>query len=181
MRLLLAGVLRGTVCQRLVATKDGQSRIPVTEVMVVNGRIQNWIVDPASRLDVQEIIAEGDYYGMHTFDQSVLEAYAADRISLGDALVVASNPHDLLVEMRRRGLDVGDHRVHDPAGAAGEPGALGEDDDAVTALVERFADRFVAAPAGGAGAEATGEADQAMAAAGGDIAAPAARRRRRRR
>ncbi|HEX2849477.1 MAG TPA: PilT/PilU family type 4a pilus ATPase [Acidimicrobiales bacterium] len=181
-RLLLAGVLRGTVCQRLVPTKDGSSRIPVTEVMVVNGRVQNWILDPMTRLDVQEMIADGDYYGMHTFDQSILEAYAADRISLRDALAAASNPHDLLVEMRRRGLDVADHRVPGIAGEADDAPTVAEADDAVTALVERFADRFVAVPSGGVaegrGAAARSKAAAAELEADGDIAPPAEPKRR---
>src|SRR5688500_1130565 len=42
-RLVLAGVLKGTICQRLIPTKDYRGRVPATEVMVVNGRIQHWM------------------------------------------------------------------------------------------------------------------------------------------
>lgn len=104
-RLVLAGVLKGTICQRLLPTSDGQSRVPATEVLVVNGRVQSWITDASVREDVQEIIATGDYYGMHTFDQSIIELYAKGVIDLRAALAGSTNPHDLTVAMRLRGLE----------------------------------------------------------------------------
>ena len=116
-RLVLAGVLKGTICQRLVPTVDGAKRVPATEVLVVNGRVQNWITDASSRQDIDEIIADGDYYGMHTFDQSILELYAKGTIDLRAALAASSHPHDLSIMMRRRGLDAGrgsvEHHVLD--------------------------------------------------------------------
>ena len=47
-RITLAGALKGTICQRLVPTTDGSGRVPALEIMVVNGRIQQTIVDPAT-------------------------------------------------------------------------------------------------------------------------------------
>ena len=41
--------LKGTICQRLVPTADGTGRVPALEVMVVNGRIQQCIIDPPRR------------------------------------------------------------------------------------------------------------------------------------
>ena len=103
-RLVLAGVLRGTVCQRLISTTDGHARVPVTEVLVVNGRVQDWIVNPQSRQDVQEIIEDGEYYGMHTFDQSILTLFEEGVIDIRAALAGATNAHDLSVALRRMGL-----------------------------------------------------------------------------
>jgi twitching motility protein PilT len=40
------------------------------------------------------VIAEGEYYGMQTFDQALLEHYQAGRVSMDDAMRVASSPHD---------------------------------------------------------------------------------------
>jgi twitching motility protein PilT len=116
-RLILAGVLRGTICQRLIPTTDGRARVPATEVMVANGRVQNWITDSESRQDVQEIIATGDYYGMHSFDQSILDLYEKGFIDLRAALAAASNSHDLTVMMTRKGLDAGrgPNEIYSPA------------------------------------------------------------------
>ena len=45
--------------------------------MVVNGRIQQAILDPVQTSDINEIMAEGEYYGMQTFDQSPSPTIAA--------------------------------------------------------------------------------------------------------
>src|SRR5438067_9923453 len=68
-RLSLAASLRGTVCQRLVPRADGEGRVAVLEVMVANGRIAQCIAEPEKGGEISEIIADGEYYGMQTFDQ----------------------------------------------------------------------------------------------------------------
>lgn len=100
----LAGSLRGTICQRLVPTIDGTGRVAALEAMVVNGRVQQCITDPDLTSGLEEIIADGEFYGMRTFDQSLADLYGEGLISLSEALVAASKPHDLKVEMQRRGL-----------------------------------------------------------------------------
>jgi len=41
-----------------------------------------------------EVVAEGGYYGMQTFDQHLLEHLQAGRVTLEDATRTASSPHD---------------------------------------------------------------------------------------
>ncbi|MGH9065445.1 MAG: type IV pilus twitching motility protein PilT [Acidimicrobiales bacterium] len=106
-RLTLAGSLRGTVGQRLVPTADGAGRVPAVEVMVVTGRVQQCIVDPANSPDLAEIVGDGEFYGMQTFDQSLAGLYEAGRIDLRAALAAATNPHDLTVALRQAGLLAG--------------------------------------------------------------------------
>jgi twitching motility protein PilT len=94
-RVMLAATLRGAVAQRLVPDVTGEGRVPASEVMVVTGRIQDLILNPEETGKITEVIAEGDYYGMRTFDQALL-AYAAEgRITEQVAMEHASNPHDL--------------------------------------------------------------------------------------
>ncbi|MGH9151436.1 MAG: type IV pilus twitching motility protein PilT [Acidimicrobiales bacterium] len=103
-RVALAGSLKGTICQRLVPTADGNGRVPALEVMVVNGRIQQCIVDPQRTGDIHEIVADGEYYGMQTFDQSLVKLYQAGSIDLRGAMMTASHPHDLKVMLQQQGL-----------------------------------------------------------------------------
>jgi twitching motility protein PilT len=42
-----------------------------------------------------EVIREGEYYGMQSFDQSLFDHVSAGRVSLEAALEAASSPHDL--------------------------------------------------------------------------------------
>ena len=93
-RAMLAGTLKGVVSQRLVPTPDGNGRVCVCEVLRMTGRARDMIMDPDETGRLREVIAEGEYYGMQTFDQALLKHYQAGRVSLEDALRVASSPHD---------------------------------------------------------------------------------------
>jgi twitching motility protein PilT len=94
-RAMLAGTLRGVVSQRLVPTIDGQSRVAVCEILRMTGRARDMIMDPEQTGRLPEVITEGSYYGMQTFDQALLGFYQAGRVSLEDALRVSTSPHDL--------------------------------------------------------------------------------------
>jgi twitching motility protein PilT len=100
-RLTLAGVLKGVISQRLVQLASGHGRTAAIEVMIVTGRIADRIIDPDSPGDsIKEIIADGDYHGMQTFDQSLVALVRAGAITLDVALAAASNPHDLKVALQ---------------------------------------------------------------------------------
>ena len=103
-RATLGGSMRGTIAQRLVRRADGNGRLPAVEVMLVNGRIRECIEDRERTSDIAEIVADGAYYGMQTFDQSLASHLEAGRITLEEALEAATNPHDLRVTLERRGL-----------------------------------------------------------------------------
>ncbi|MGH9305904.1 MAG: type IV pilus twitching motility protein PilT [Acidimicrobiales bacterium] len=103
-RVALAGALRGTLCQRLVPRSDGMGRVVAMEAMVTNGRIQQCILDPSLTEGIREIIADGDYYGMQTFDQSLFTLYERGAIDMRQAMMAASNPHDLKVMLQKKGL-----------------------------------------------------------------------------
>ncbi len=103
-RVSLAGALKGIICQRLLPMADGKNRTPALEILVVNGRIQQAIVDPALTADIEGIVADGEYYGMRTFDQSLVDLVAAGSVDLREAMTAATNPHDLKVLLERRGI-----------------------------------------------------------------------------
>jgi twitching motility protein PilT len=103
-RVSLAGALRGTICQRLVPRLDGRGRVPAVEVMVVNGRIQQAILDPIQTSEIEQIIVDGEYYGMQTFDQALAKYLQQGVIDLREAMNTATNPHDLKVMLERMGV-----------------------------------------------------------------------------
>jgi twitching motility protein PilT len=103
-RVSLAGSLKGIVCQRLIPTADGKGRVPALELLVVNGRIQQAIIDPMLTGDIEGIVADGEYYGMTTFDQSLVGLVGNGTIDLAEAMATATNPHDLKVMLERRGI-----------------------------------------------------------------------------
>jgi twitching motility protein PilT len=105
-RAALAGSLRGTVCQRLVPRADGHGRVAVLEVMVTTGRVQQCILDPQLSGDIQSIVAEGEYYGMQTFDQHLARLYEEGVIDWRSVTSAATNPHDLRLTLQLKGVAV---------------------------------------------------------------------------
>jgi twitching motility protein PilT len=104
-RLSLATSLRGVISQRLVPRMDGEGRAPAVEVLVNTGRVYDRIVDPdAAGESIEEIMADGEYYGMQTFDQSLLGLHRAGIVGLREAMAAATSPSDLRLAMQREGL-----------------------------------------------------------------------------
>ena len=93
-RAMLAGSLRGVVSQRLVPTVDGNGRVAACEVLTMTGRVRDMIADSNETAKLGEVIAEGTYYGMQTFDQALLYLYREGKISMDEALKAATHPHD---------------------------------------------------------------------------------------
>jgi twitching motility protein PilT len=93
-RAMLAGTLKAVVSQRLVRTADHSSRVAVCEILRMTGRARDMILDPDQTDRLREVIAEGEYYGMQTFDQALLQHVQAGRVAMEDAVQAASSPHD---------------------------------------------------------------------------------------
>ncbi len=123
-RAMLAGTLKGVVSQRLVPTREGNGRVAVCEILRMTGRARDMIMNPDETGNLREVIKEGEYYGMQTFDQALLGHYQAGRVSMEDALKIATSPHDfkLLVAAEGRTAtsmgDLDDAAGHD-VGSAG--------------------------------------------------------------
>src|SRR5512142_2185005 len=122
-RAMLAGTLRGVVSQRLVPTPGGSGRGAVCEILRMTGRARDMIMDPEQTGRLREVIQEGEYYGMQTFDQALLRHYQGGRGSMEDAVRVASSPHDfkLLVAAEGRTATSMDD-LEDAARASGRNG-----------------------------------------------------------
>ncbi|MGQ0465211.1 MAG: type IV pilus twitching motility protein PilT [Sporichthyaceae bacterium] len=103
-RLSLAAALKGIVCQRLVPRADGSGRTAVMEVLVSDPRIAEAIADPEKTETITDLVAAGSWSGMHSFDQDLCRLVLEGTVSLEDASLVASRPHDLSVMLRRAGM-----------------------------------------------------------------------------
>jgi twitching motility protein PilT len=102
-RVMLASTLRGAVSQRLVPRAAGDGRVAVCEVMVATGRVQDLILNPEETGRISEVIAEGEFYGMQTFDQSLFKHVMAGNIAEEIAADVATSPHDLKLMLAAQG------------------------------------------------------------------------------
>ena len=102
-RVMLAATLRGAISQRLVPRADREGRVAVSEVMVVTGRVQDLILNPDETSKITEVISEGDFYGMQTFDQALLGYVRDGAVSEEIAMQTASSPHDFKLMLAAQG------------------------------------------------------------------------------
>jgi twitching motility protein PilT len=104
-RVALAGALKGILCQRLMPRAEG-GRVPAVEIMINTGRTADLIADPLRTAGIQDLIREGEFYGMQTFDQSLLRLVLGGMVLIPDALDSASNRHDFQLNLEQAGIDV---------------------------------------------------------------------------
>ena len=102
-RAMLAGTLKGIISQRLVPKGDGTGRVPVCEILTSSARIHDAILDPDTSADLSDIIADGAYYGMQTFDQALYEAVTSGDVDMEEALRWADHPHDFKLLVAAQG------------------------------------------------------------------------------
>jgi len=103
-RLSLAAAMRGIICQRLVPRADGVGRCVAMEICVNTGRVSEAIVNPERTMEISGLVHDGSFYGMQSFDQSLINLFRDGVITLDAALMASTAPHDLTVELRRLGL-----------------------------------------------------------------------------
>jgi twitching motility protein PilT len=109
-RAMLAGTLKGVVSQRLVPAAAG-GRVAAAEVMRMTGRVHDMIMDPQQTGRLGEVISDGGYYGMQTFDQALFAHVKSGRVKVEDALAFSTSPHDfklLLAADGKRGTTMDD-------------------------------------------------------------------------
>ena len=94
-RTMFASALRGIVSQRLLPRAGGRGRVPAIEVLVGNARVAQRIAEPDRLQELEEEMAQGDLYGMQTFDQSVVQLYGNGLITRNDAVAAAREPSEM--------------------------------------------------------------------------------------
>jgi len=93
-RAMLAGTMKAVVSQRLVRRADGRGRVACCEVLRMTGRVRDMIMNPEETGKLVDVISEGAYYGMQTFDQALLAHVQAGRVTMEEAMRSATSPHD---------------------------------------------------------------------------------------
>ncbi|CAN5571674.1 type IV pilus twitching motility protein PilT [soil metagenome] len=101
-RVALAGGLAGVITQRLLP-KVGGGRAPAIEIMMMNGRIRDCVLDPDKTHEILDIVEQSEFYGMQTFDQALIKLYREGSVTLEDAKSAATNPHDFQLALQKAG------------------------------------------------------------------------------
>jgi len=97
-RMQLSESLRGIISQRLLpCTKGG--RLPAVEIMTNTAHIKKLIAE--NNIDsITQAISKGGFYGMQTFNQSLVKMHKDGLAKLEDILQAASNPDDVLLAIK---------------------------------------------------------------------------------
>ena len=103
-RLMLAATLKGIVSMRLLPRLNG-GLAPAVEVLVVTGTIKEYIIDADQTHKIRDAIDEGEFYGMQSFDKSLINLYSTGEITYDDAVAMSYNAHDFKIKVRQ--LDIG--------------------------------------------------------------------------
>jgi twitching motility protein PilT len=102
-RASIAESLQGVLCQHLVLSADGSGRTMVLEVAVATPRIREAVGDPEKTGALQDIVADGQFYGMRTFEQDAVRLVMSGAITVEEAEKVVTRSADLHVALRRAG------------------------------------------------------------------------------
>ena len=98
-RYALANNLATIISQRLVSDVSGKNMIPAVEIMNNNSLIQALLID--NRLDkLHQAVENSRNEGMQTFNQSLVDLVNNGLISEEEALVHASNPEALKMNLK---------------------------------------------------------------------------------
>jgi twitching motility protein PilT len=104
-RLTLASCLKGVVCLKLLEREDGRGRVPAVEVLTATGRVFDHIMNAdATPAQLEAIMAEGEYSGMQTFDQSLYRLCRDGQVSMRDAMAAATDPEEFRISLATAGL-----------------------------------------------------------------------------
>lgn len=99
LRMELALNLAGVVSLRLLRLKNGEGQMPAVEILTNTPTVREILLEGRTK-ELPKALAEGQYYGTMTFNQSLIRLYESGNIELEDALAASDNPDELKLQMR---------------------------------------------------------------------------------
>jgi twitching motility protein PilT len=118
-RTQLAATLEGVCTQALLATADGNGRVPALEILFPDDAVRN-LIRQGKVEQIYSVMQTGTAKGMQTMEQSLADLTLRRVVTLDGALSRSSRPDQLLGLLQRAGFDVG---VAAAAAADGEVAA----------------------------------------------------------
>ena len=94
-RAQLASTLTAVISLRLLRRAGGKGRVPAVEILRATSTIKALIREQKTSQIKQTIQSGAVQYKMQTFDQSLLNLYREDLVSMEDALAESTSPTDL--------------------------------------------------------------------------------------
>ena len=95
----LAVLLKGVISLRLASLKDGVTRIPAYEVMLLTPTISR-IIREGNTWEISKFLEEGEVYGMQSFTQSLVKLTKQGKISEDIAAELSDNRDEFNLTLR---------------------------------------------------------------------------------
>ncbi len=97
-RIQLAESLKAVVSQRLLPCIKG-GRIPAVEILVVTPHVRK-LIEENNSTGILQACAKGQFYGMQTFNQSLVKLFKDGMVAEADVMEAASSPDDVKLALR---------------------------------------------------------------------------------
>jgi twitching motility protein PilT len=97
-RVQLAECLRAIISQRLLPSSKG-GRVPAVEILINTPHVRKQIEDNKSQ-EIIQALQKGQFYGMLTFNQSLVKLFKDGLATEAEVLAAASSPDDLKLALR---------------------------------------------------------------------------------
>jgi twitching motility protein PilT len=92
------------ISQRLLERADGRGRTPAVEILTGPAKVIDAIADPIRIHELEQVLADGQYHGMQTLQQALVDLVKDGMISQQDALAASTRPEDLRIALTQAGV-----------------------------------------------------------------------------
>jgi len=97
-RIQLAESLKAVVSQRLLPGLKG-GRVPAVEILIVTAHVRKCMEENKAS-EITQACAKGQFYGMQTFNQSLVKLFKEGLVKEEDIMAAATSPDDLKLALR---------------------------------------------------------------------------------
>lgn len=101
----LAAQVKAIISQILIDAGDS-GQVLACEVLTNSERTQEWIIGGDDASFLFEVIKEGGFHGMQTFDQALLNHVVAGSVQLDAVLPYARNTHEIRAKAQAAGITI---------------------------------------------------------------------------
>lgn len=98
-RARLSYVLKGVMSLRLVPFKDGPGRVPACEIMLLTPTVSR-LIREGKTWEIPQFLEEGEIFGMHSFNQSLIKLIKAGKINEQEAVRFSDNEEEFMLALR---------------------------------------------------------------------------------
>ncbi|MFH1784714.1 MAG: type IV pilus twitching motility protein PilT [bacterium] len=105
-RLQLSDTLKAVISQRLLPLANEEGLIPAVEVMMVTPYIRK-LIEENKLSEISKAVQQGDYYGMQSFNKSLVDLYQSGKVTIDDARENATSPEEFMLNVK--GIYAGDN------------------------------------------------------------------------